>query len=293
MLQTRKLCLLTCILLLCCQVHGGNNSSTAKQSLQASLEDQVMALLNQERWSNGELPPLKRNELLDNAAESHSSNMATRDFFAHCDLDTGESPWDRIWAAGYPFSDAGENIAAGQTTATWVVSDWMNSSGHRAAILSTSFYEVGIGHANQVTDSYGVRHDSNGDCQADSTNGPWYNYWTLNFGRRSSVFPVVINREATETANRDVTLFIYGASWATEMRIRNGGGTWGDWQPMQSDMAWQLSSGTGVREVVVEIRNQAMTTSAGDTIISNDPGNGLYNDSFESGDMARWSVIVP
>ena len=71
-----------------------------------SLEDQLMELTNQERWNNGHLPPLKRNSLLDSSAETHSSNMATRNFFAHCDPDTGTLPWHRIAAAGYDWDYA-------------------------------------------------------------------------------------------------------------------------------------------------------------------------------------------
>ncbi len=63
-------------------------------AVDATYEEQVLEIVNQERWNNGQLPPLKGNTLLDNAAEGHSTNMAVRNFFAHCDLDTKTSPWE-------------------------------------------------------------------------------------------------------------------------------------------------------------------------------------------------------
>jgi uncharacterized protein YkwD len=40
---------------------------------------------------------------------------------------------------------AGENIAAGQTSPDQVMTSWMNSSGHRANILNSSFGHIGVG----------------------------------------------------------------------------------------------------------------------------------------------------
>ena len=47
---------------------------------------------------------------------------------------------------GVSYRSAGENIAAGQTTAEAVMQDWMNSSGHRANILNSSYTEIGVGY---------------------------------------------------------------------------------------------------------------------------------------------------
>ncbi|MCD8123947.1 MAG: leucine-rich repeat protein [Lachnospiraceae bacterium] len=40
---------------------------------------------------------------------------------------------------------SGENIAAGQTSASSVMTSWMNSSGHKANILGSSYQSIGIG----------------------------------------------------------------------------------------------------------------------------------------------------
>jgi len=236
-----------------------------------SPEDEVLGLVNEERWANGQLPPLKGNSQLASAAEAHSTNMAERDFFAHCDLDTHEGPGDRIAASGYVFNAWGENIAAGYSTPAAVMSAWMNSSGHRANILSTNVRELGVGYNFQSADAGNVRGDANGDCSADSySNGPYRHYWTQDFGRSSSVYPVIINREAFATVTTDVDLYVYGAGWAQEMRFRNEGGDWSAWAPYTPNVAWTLSSGNGTKTVYAEIRNGSSVLAAEDQIVLGD-----------------------
>ncbi len=263
--------------------------------LSPSPEDQVMELVNEERWNNGQLPPLKRNSLLDTSSESHSFNMADRDFFAHCDLDTSTSPWARMIAAGYAYASAAENIAAGHSSAAAVMVGWMNSAGHRANILSTGVNELGIGFYQQSGDQGNIRRDLNGDCVADSfNNGPYSNYWTQNFGSRAGNYPVVIDREAFETETQAVQLYLYGNGFATEMRIRNENGSFGAWQPFSSDVNWNLSPGNGTKTVYVEIRSAGGTVrSANDSIELNIAANHIFTDGFESGNLTLWSDQVP
>lgn len=47
---------------------------------------------------------------------------------------------------GITYRTAVENIARGQATPAAVVNAWMNSAGHRANILNTSFTEIGVGY---------------------------------------------------------------------------------------------------------------------------------------------------
>lgn len=219
--------------------------------------------------------------------------MAARDFFAHCDLDTLTLPWDRMTAAGYNWNSAAENISAGYSTPSAAVAGWMASAGHRANILSTSYRELGVGYYYQAGDAGNVREDSNGDCVADGTDGPWYRYWTQNFGRRNTVYPVVIDREAYETNTLDVNLYLYGTGWATEMRIRNENGSFGAWQSFSADVAWQLSDGPGTKEVFMEIRNGGTVYGASDTIESTAAATDLiFEDGFESGGTSDWDGVV-
>jgi len=233
---------------------GGPTSIQPFGAAPPSFEDQVVEIVNQERGKVG-APPLKRNSLLDSSSLLHSTNMADRDFFAHCDPDTGNSPGDRITSAGYVWNAFGENIAAGFSTPVAVMTAWMNSSGHRANIESSSFREIGVGYFPAASDDNNVRLDQNGDCNPDDTGGPYFRYWTQNFGRRSTVYPVIIDGEAHITDSRDVNLYVYGAGFARDMRFRNESSNWSAWEPYQDNKAWQLSGGDGDKTVSAEIRN--------------------------------------
>jgi len=232
--------------------------SALLESNAAGFLDQLVEIINQERLNNGALPPLKRNEQLDTAAGTHSNNMGQRDFFSHCDPDTQSLPEDRMDAAGYNWNFAAENIAAGQNTPEAVMAAWMNSSGHRQNILSSSSNEIGVGYFSDPLDTANVRLDQNGDCISDANGGPYLHYWTQNFGRQALVFPLVIERELIQTSSRNVDLYLYGAAWATEMRLRNENSPWTVWQAFVSAVNdWQLSAGGGLKEVFVELRNGA------------------------------------
>jgi uncharacterized protein YkwD len=73
--------------------------------------------------------------------------MVARDFFSHTNPD-GDSPWDRLSAAGISFSRAAENIAWGYTSAEAVLSGWLGSPGHRANIENCALTHHGVGLAD-------------------------------------------------------------------------------------------------------------------------------------------------
>ena len=102
-------------------------------------------------------PPLMLNQQLLAAGQSHSDDMAINDFFSHTGSD-GSSPWQRIQAAGYSYSLAAENIAAGYSTPQAVVQGWMNSPGHRDNILNCALQEIGVGYRNLEIDTGSVNY---------------------------------------------------------------------------------------------------------------------------------------
>lgn len=110
---------------------------------EAAMEREVSTLVNQERAQNG-LSPLTLADDLTAVARAHSRDMIDRNFFSHTNPD-GQSPFDRLRSAGISYRAAAENIAYGQRTAEAVMNSWMNSSGHRANILSANVSEIGIG----------------------------------------------------------------------------------------------------------------------------------------------------
>jgi len=111
-----------------------------------AFEQQVFDLTNQRRSQQG-LSPLTLNLTLNDVAEKHSQDMATRNYFSHQGLD-GSQPWDRMRAEGYVYSRAAENIAFGQPTPQAVVDAWMNSPGHRQNILDPNLKDIGVGYYN-------------------------------------------------------------------------------------------------------------------------------------------------
>ena len=86
---------------------------------------------------------LSWNGALASAAEVHSNDMAVNNYFAHPDAN-GVRIGGRASAAGYSYGSVGENIAAGQTSASQVVADWMASASHCENIMKASFYDIGV-----------------------------------------------------------------------------------------------------------------------------------------------------
>lgn len=118
--------------------------------------------------SSGTFPPttaLSWNINLTNAADAHALDMATKNYFSH-DSQDGRSFADRITAAGYSWSAAGENIAAGQPTVESVMSAWINSPGHCANLMSASYVHVGVA------------------CRpAASTSNSYSRYWVMDLAK--------------------------------------------------------------------------------------------------------------
>ncbi|HEX6654245.1 MAG TPA: CAP domain-containing protein [Thermoleophilaceae bacterium] len=127
------------------------NASIATASKRA-LVRATLCQLNVDRARAG-LRPLRLNRRLSAAARRHSRAMARRHFFSHNSLN-GSSFLDRIRRTGYLRGarswTVGENIAYGSgrlSTPRSIGRAWMNSPGHRANILSSSFRAIGIGIA--------------------------------------------------------------------------------------------------------------------------------------------------
>ncbi|HEX2165335.1 MAG TPA: CAP domain-containing protein [Thermoanaerobaculia bacterium] len=240
----------------------------------APFEHQVIEIVNEERLAVG-LPPLKGNDLLTNAAEGHSERMAVADFFDHCDPDVPANAnqfFERMSAAGYHWATAAENIAAGSSSPTGVMAQWMSSQGHRDNILDADGFghrEIGVGYFEQAGDQGNVRRDFNGDCVPDSSaSGPFFRYWTQNFGRRNGVHPVIVEREAWETSCAEVELYTYGQGVFTQMRFSNDGATWSPWTAFSPDAQWTLPGGaSGTATVWAQLGNGGVAQhQATDTI---------------------------
>lgn len=107
-------------------------------------EAEVVRLVNKERTSRG-LSPLTHNWELSRVARYKSQDMKEKKYFSHTSPTYG-SPFEMMRSFGISYRTAGENIARGYSTPKAVVDGWMNSSGHRANILNSSFKEIGVGY---------------------------------------------------------------------------------------------------------------------------------------------------
>ena len=117
----------------------------------------MLGLINQEREAQG-LAAYALQGQLQAAARVHSTDMACSDFFSHTGSDSS-TVGQRVNAQGYSWSWVGENIFATSDTSsqapqsafTW----WMNSSAHRANLLSPNYSEIGIGYIYEAGSPYG------------------------------------------------------------------------------------------------------------------------------------------
>ena len=107
-------------------------------------ESEVIRLVNEIRAENG-LKALPANWELSRAARYKSEEMSSVRYFSHTSPTYG-TPFQMMRSFGLSYRTAGENIAYGQRTPAAVVDAWMNSSGHRANILSASYTQIGVGY---------------------------------------------------------------------------------------------------------------------------------------------------
>ncbi|NCB63964.1 MAG: CAP domain-containing protein, partial [Clostridia bacterium] len=103
--------------------------------------EQILTLVNAARAQNG-LSPLTLNTQMTEAANVRAKETVSQ--FSHTRPD-GSSFSTALTQAGVSFRAYGENIAWGQRSAEAVMDTWMNSSGHRANILSSSYSRLGVG----------------------------------------------------------------------------------------------------------------------------------------------------
>jgi uncharacterized protein YkwD len=208
-----------CLLVLTCLF------SFAAAQLQASyqaiapnpvLELDLLSKTNAARAENG-LPPLQADETLALAARHHALEMVTLNYFSHqSPTSENATPPQRVARAGSPFISVGENIAkmppmqlvslAGET-----VDGWMNSPGHRANILQTSYTHVG----------YGTAQDSQGFTYVVQNFS--YQPFTLrsvevrNKSQASYLIVLDVNLPQPSTA-----VFAYGSSKTSPMQLDAG-----------------------------------------------------------------------
>lgn len=148
------------------------NCDTGTAALDAQ-EQQVIELFNQARAQSG-LAPYKVSPNLNRAAAWKSADPSATGSggyaFSHTDS-LGRMPSQRAQDCGYG-GGAAENIAYGFGSAESVVNAWLNSPGHRAAILG-GYKVVGVGRAGSAwTANFGMLDDSSSPVSVAPTHTP-------------------------------------------------------------------------------------------------------------------------
>ena len=90
------------------------------------------------------LPILKENSTLNQAALNKAQDMLVNEYFAHVGPDS-RSLKNWLFDSNYAFRVAGENLAIGFNDADAVINAWVNSQTHYANIIDPDYTEIGVG----------------------------------------------------------------------------------------------------------------------------------------------------
>ena len=104
----------------------------------------IISQTNLQREQNGNLPALKKNAKLGQAASAKANDMFLNQYFEHNSL-AGVDPGQLVLNHGYKYIVAGENLILGNfESEKELVQAWMDSPGHRANILNNRYSEIGV-----------------------------------------------------------------------------------------------------------------------------------------------------
>ena len=121
--------------------NSGSNSNSTTTAMTTD-EKEAFDLINNQRTQNG-LSALKLDTETLRVARIKAQDMVDNNYFSH-NSPTYGSPFQMLNSFKISYKTAGENIA-GNSSNSSAVTAWMNSSGHRANILNSSFNYTGIG----------------------------------------------------------------------------------------------------------------------------------------------------
>lgn len=108
----------------------------------AKKRQEMLESINTERENAG-LSPLLLDETVCDYAQIRAQEIT--ESFSHTRLN-GENYWEELGRLGVDYYPGGENIAAGNSTVSATMNQWMNSPGHKANILKEGIGKVGIGY---------------------------------------------------------------------------------------------------------------------------------------------------
>lgn len=144
---------------------SGRQATCGLPGFQAELLEAVNAVRQSGAscGTRGAMPPvaaLAWHPLLAQAALGHGQDMVSRNFFSHTGSNSSDVG-DRVAAAGYAATRAGENLGAGQRSVASVMAAWLASEGHCANLMNAAYRELGVA------------------CVQGGTANPYPTYWTM------------------------------------------------------------------------------------------------------------------
>lgn len=121
---------------------NNSNSNSNTNTTMTADEKEVFDLINKQRTQNG-LSALKLDTETLRVARIKAQDMVDNNYFSH-NSPTYGTPFQMLNSFKISYKTAGENIAENSSNSA-AVTAWMNSSGHKANILNSSFNYTGIG----------------------------------------------------------------------------------------------------------------------------------------------------
>ncbi len=113
------------------------------RQVEAGMEQQIFDISNVLR-NRFDKAPLEWEDTVSEVAFDHSKDMFEQNYFSHYSLN-GDGLKERLDVTGLFYIAAGENIAAQYPDAPAAVEGWLNSEGHREALLTDEYTHLGVG----------------------------------------------------------------------------------------------------------------------------------------------------
>ncbi|HLR66035.1 CAP domain-containing protein [Virgibacillus alimentarius] len=113
------------------------------KKVESGMEQQIFDITNVMR-NQYEKDPVDWASGAREVAFLHSKDMADNNYFSHYALN-GEGLKERLAEKDIDYRTAGENIAAQYPDAAAAMEGWLNSEGHREALLNNEYTHLGVG----------------------------------------------------------------------------------------------------------------------------------------------------
>lgn len=111
--------------------------------IEEGMEEQIFDLTNVYR-NRFNVMPVVKDENVQEVAYDHSKDMQKNNYFSHYSED-GSGLKERLEKKNIYYLTAGENIAAQHIDGPAAIEGWLNSEGHREALLNDEYTHLGVG----------------------------------------------------------------------------------------------------------------------------------------------------